>query len=627
MGPSSIRWPLLALLMFGSLHCGRSLHRAPPTARTRVVAPLPAALAILAPPPRTSSSSLALGRVGSRLHAFVADEDDRALHVIDVERRVVVASLPLPGVPGHVIVHDTRLAVSLRDTSEVRTITLRGTADAPQPTLDEAPIAAPFDPLALVSDGATVAVASASSAVLVRRGVTTALPRNPRALLLDADGTARIAHATGSSFTTVSAIGVRSDLGLELPAVCTEDGGGDCSTMVKPPSIQSYALARYEDAVLVPSVSTLTDGPFPILTPTPPPRQNGGLGMDMFHVPPSVGGYGGGNTSHPITFRIDVVAGGDAGGTSVLRSQVRAGTHECTLPRGMAVDEATKQVWVACLGDGQVLRLEAKRTRYGLVFQPTDRLSIPFVSALAYDAESASLVALSPFERTLTIAVGASLVAMALPALTPEHAHEPEWEAGRRLFSSTDKRISAGKKACASCHPDGGDDGLAWSTPQGNRRTLALAGRLGERDFGWQGKHATLEVHVNKTITENLRGKGLSPSELAALLQYVGSMKAPASRPLEGAALRGKVVFAGAADCSSCHDPARKFSDGLVHDVGGGPFRTPSLLGIAGRGRFFHDGRYRSLDELLSSTNGRMGLTATLSADDRAALQSYLATL
>lgn len=114
---------------------------------------------------------------------------------------------------------------------------------------------------------------------------------------------------------------------------------------------------------------------------------------------------------------------------------------------------------------------------------------------------------------------------------------------------------------------------------------------------------------------------------MAELLTYVRAMKAPASRPLEGAAARGKVVFSGAADCSSCHDPMRRFSDGLVHDVGGGPFRTPSLLGISGRGQLFHDGRYRSMDELLTGSNGRMGQIASLSADDRAALVAYLATL
>jgi len=615
------------VLVLGALHgvgCTPS-RKEPDAVRSRTTAPV-ATLAVEAAKVRVSSSALALGRIAGRPYAFVADEDGHALHLVDVDRARVVSSLALPAVPGHVVVHGTRLAVSLRETREVRTVTVRGSLDAPQLTLDAEAIAAPFDPLALASDGAELVVASASSARLARAGIVTALPRDPRAVLLAADGTARVAHATGSSLTTVTAAGARSDLGLDLSAVCTEDDPDECLTLVKPPSIQSYALGLYEGSVLVPSVSTLTDGPFPVLTDVPL-LGHPGRSPHVSHV--SHGGYGGGggSSSNPITFRIDVVTDGVTPGTSVLASGSRVGVHECTLPRGLAVDEASHQVWVACLGDGQVLRHEAKRTKQGLVLKPADRLAIPFVTALAYDAPSGRLLALSPFERSVTVATGQTLEAIALPAVSPDLAHDPEWEAGRRLFSSTDRRISGGKKACASCHPDGGDDGLAWDTPQGKRRTLALAGRLGDKDFGWQGNHASLELHVTRTITQNLRGKGLTAPELASLLRYVGSMQAPASRPLEGPALRGQAVFAGAGECSTCHDPAHRFSDGLVHDVGGGAFRTPSLLGIAGRGRFFHDGRYRSLEELLTRTDGRMGQTASLSPDDRAALQSYLATL
>jgi mono/diheme cytochrome c family protein len=502
-------------------------------------------------------------------------------------------------------------------------VTLRGTAAASELTLDESVIAAPFDPLALFSDGPHLLVASASSATLERDGLAIALPRDPRAVLLTTDGTVRVAHATGSTLTTVTAAGTRSDLPLDLTGVCTDGSMMECMTMVTPPSLQSYALATYAGSVLVPSVSSLTDGPFPIVTPAPPPPQNDVFG-GFDRSEPSFGGYGSGNVSNPITFRIDVIADGDKPGTSAIRSVSRMGVHECTLPRGMAVDEASHQVWIACLGDGKILRHEVKQTKKGLALTlQKDVLEIPFVSAIAYDAASTKLVAYAPFERTVTIAAGAALTPIALPKVELD----PEWAAGRRLFATTDKRISAGKKACLSCHPDGGDDGLAWDTPQGKRRTLALAGRIGTGKIGWEGRHATLEVHVARTIATNLRGKGLSDPELASLLKYVRAMKAPLSRPVAGAAARGRTLFSGAADCSTCHDPDNHFSDGLVHDVGGGPFRTPPLLGIAGRGRFFHDGRYRTLDELLAGTNGRMGQTASLSADDRAALTSYLATL
>ena len=43
-----------------------------------------------------------------------------------------------------------------------------------------------------------------------------------------------------------------------------------------------------------------------------------------------------------------------------------------------------------------------------------------------------------------------------------------------------DRRISADGRVCASCHPDGREDGVAWVTPEGPRQTPMLAGRLGK---------------------------------------------------------------------------------------------------------------------------------------------------
>jgi hypothetical protein len=49
----------------------------------------------------------------------------------------------------------------------------------------------------------------------------------------------------------------------------------------------------------------------------------------------------------------------------------------------------------------------------------------------------------------------------------------------RALFHETDDfRLSADGRACASCHPDGREDGLTWATPDGPRQTIMLAGRI-----------------------------------------------------------------------------------------------------------------------------------------------------
>jgi len=56
-------------------------------------------------------------------------------------------------------------------------------------------------------------------------------------------------------------------------------------------------------------------------------------------------------------------------------------------------------------------------------------------------------------------------------------------------------------------------------------------------------------------------------------------------------------------------------------------FDTPTLRFIRGSAPYFHDGRYPTLEALLSDPGSRMGHSAALPEADRAALVAYLRTL
>src|SRR5262249_38090315 len=119
-------------------------------------------------------------------------------------------------------------------------------------------------------------------------------------------------------------------------------------------------------------------------------------------------------------------------------------------------------------------------------------------------------------------------------------------------------------------------------------------------------------------------------------------LKAPPLEPRELTAeeRRGKELFAGAAQCATCHAPATGFTDrsvvALAHVAPPAPFadddpkarfKTPSLL-FAGRSApYFHDGRAATLLELVEDNHDRMGLTSVLSAEDKKALAAYVATI
>jgi cytochrome c peroxidase len=98
---------------------------------------------------------------------------------------------------------------------------------------------------------------------------------------------------------------------------------------------------------------------------------------------------------------------------------------------------------------------------------------------------------------------------------------------------------------------------------------------------------------------------------------------------------RGEQIFTSKeAGCSACHRPGADYSDGQAHDVKSktnadktAEFNTPSLRGVGGTGPWFHDGRYKTLNELLKDVDGKMGHTKQLSEADLDALESYLRTL
>jgi mono/diheme cytochrome c family protein len=610
-----------------------------------------------------ASSALLVGRVEGRLFAFVTDEDEHALFAVDVARRAIAAHLSLPARPGHVIAHGGSLAVALRDTDEVMLVDvmMRDPQEGIAALRPGARLQVAQDPLAMSSVGGQLYVASAASATLsilsgdaasdrppARR---VALPRDARAVLgaVSLPGgkpfEAIVAHATGSGLSLIDDAPQASRLSLDLGEICTVVAIDECMTARTIPSMQSYGMAVVRGRLLVPSVSSLTDGPLPVVHEKPlghrPQLASGGVAELV--VPSSQGGYGGGNISLPINFRIDVLRAGTKPGQLAFERADRFGVHDCTLPRALVPSPDGDQLWMACLGSGtqgKVWRHEVREERGRLALRARDRVELPFVSALGFDVTSGDVLAYSPFDRRLSIlpasifrpsdkpsAAPASDAQIELPHISPELQPSSDVAAGRRLFHTTDARISRGKKACASCHPDGGDDGLAWDTPMGRRRTLALAGRLPSEGFGWEGRHKTLEEHISRTLRENLGGKGLSPDELTQLVSYLRAMRAPASRPPVDAARRGAALFAGAAGCATCHLPSEAFADGLVHDVGFGPVRTPSLLGAASRPRFFHGGQHTSLDAALRATHGKMGQPLALVADDQAALRAYLDTL
>jgi DNA-binding beta-propeller fold protein YncE/mono/diheme cytochrome c family protein len=199
---------------------------------------------------------------------------------------------------------------------------------------------------------------------------------------------------------------------------------------------------------------------------------------------------------------------------------------------------------------------------------------------------------------------------------------------GRRRFHQP----TASGLACASCHPEGREDGLAWEFDTlGLRRTQDIGGGLEDRaPFHWSGDMHSLDMLLDEVLVGRMGGEELSDDEREALPQFLFSLKAPPARTGldQDAVARGRVVFENAA-CATCHN-GPNFTNNAIVDVGtGGAFKVPSLVGVAWRAPFIHTGCAPTLRDRFGSCGGGddHGLTSRLTQPELDDLLVYLESL
>lgn len=241
---------------------------------------------------------------------------------------------------------------------------------------------------------------------------------------------------------------------------------------------------------------------------------------------------------------------------------------------------------------------------------------------------------------------------------------------GKQLFyNAADRRMSRDNyMSCASCHADGGDDGMVWDFTQrgeGLRRTVNLQGRqgMGHGRVHWTANFDELQDFEND-IRGAFGGTGfMSNADFAAASDPLGSPKAGKSPQLDDLAIylsslsrytrspvrnadgsltanavRGKAVFA-TAQCGTCHTDIT-LRDGQRHDVGtiqassglgigqslaGVGFDTPTLYGSWAVPVYFHNGQAATLANVFA-TSGH-GNAGSLPAADLSALTDYVRSL
>lgn len=622
-----------------------------------------------------AGSTVALATHQGRTLAYVADEDDKAVHVLDVKDGTTVATTVLEGRPSQLLLlGDGRLVVALRDRSALAVLETAGSA----PEL-LCSVSTPSEPvgLALTPDDRHLLVTAAwgkSLSVLdtaeLKKERVLPLAREPRGVVVSADGKrAFVAHAVGGKASVVDleankvtrrslearhdheieelhkklrATGERGsgdDRGREQLSVleATEEAVEKAEPIGRRTSCQGFALVRSLEGDRIYAPQVLVD-------PGNGEQRTVGYGEENVQ------------TELPSVAVIDAASGHPMASSLAVNNQfVFAGpggeeTEHCILPRAADVDQQSGSLYVSCFGIDMVVAYDARAVDPARAEQRRWRVGAG-PSGVAVDPAGRRLVVWSQFDRALNVisidgplvekkqGADQEMVARFDVPVSTERQLTVAQALGRSLFhASGDSRIAKDGRACASCHPDGRDDGLVWATPNGPRRTKMLAGTLVHTaPYSWDGDNPGLREHVADTFDRLAGVGGLRSVELRALTAYVQGLEPPPKRAVDNAdplVKRGAEIFASEkAGCAKCHAGA-ELTDNKLHDVKSktradraAQFNTPTLKFVSGRAPYYHDGRFATLRDVLSQADGDMGHTKHLSDADLDALERFLQQL
>jgi DNA-binding beta-propeller fold protein YncE len=301
---------------------------------------------------------------------------------------------------------------------------------------------------------------------------------------------------------------------------------------------------------------------------------------------------------------------------------------EAVLPVDVALSPDGTTVAVAAAGDG----LSVLGTVYTIV-QGTFASSTAVgntVIAVAYDG-SGDLIAQTREPATLVFATAPNKAPIVL-------SNTSRADSGFDIFHTQ----AGGLLACASCHPEGGDDGNLWSIDGMPRRTPSLRGTIaGTAPYHWLGDETTMGVLIDDVYTHRMSGVRLAARQKEVLSSWVQAIPAPPAPSWvdQSAVSRGQALFQGSAGCAACHSGA-KFTNSQTVDVGtadpgfladGGTssaFQVPPLVGVGWRTPLMHNGCAATIaDRFGACSTAGHGTIAQLASQNISDLTAYLESL
>lgn len=208
--------------------------------------------------------------------------------------------------------------------------------------------------------------------------------------------------------------------------------------------------------------------------------------------------------------------------------------------------------------------------------------------------------------------------------LTIELSGKSRFDTGHDLYH----RATAAQIACASCHPEGTDDGHVWQFERiGARRTQSPeVGLEDSAPFHWDGDMDDFQTLSNEVYTHRMGGPMQSDARAAAFERWLFSaVRAPAGTQVdETLRAEGEALFVDHG-CATCHSGSRMTNEQTVA-FRGKPLQVPSLRRVALRPPYMHDGRAVDLRAAVLDMLDATAPEFSYSGHDVDAIVTYLRT-
>lgn len=222
---------------------------------------------------------------------------------------------------------------------------------------------------------------------------------------------------------------------------------------------------------------------------------------------------------------------------------------------------------------------------------------------------------------------------------TPDAAREGE------IYFYDARRSFGAWYSCSSCHTEGNTNGGNFDTLNDGgigkpKKTPSLRGVAETAPYTWHGWNKDLKAALHESMIKTMQMPEPSEEDVTALLAFVKTLRfrpnpnRVTTGPTVAALQRGEKVFQ-AKGCTTCHG-GPNFTTPQVYTVGlempddvYQGFNPPTLRGVYARAPYLHDGRAKTLEEVLTTHHrpSQVGGVPDCTPEELADLVAYLRSL